>query len=62
MMAAIMAKVTRDRYMRQTHKIWPEYEFNRHVGYGTKVHIIALGKHGPCDIHRRSYLTKIRIN
>ncbi len=53
--ASILAKVTRDEYMQQMHELYPEYGFNKHKGYGTKLHNEALEKHGPCAIHRKSY-------
>ena len=53
--ASILAKVTRDRLMREYHKQWPEYGFAQHKGYGTAAHLAALKQHGPCPIHRRSF-------
>jgi len=53
--ASIYAKVTRDRMMEEMHKIYPEYNFAQHKGYGTKIHMDALKKHGPCEIHRKSF-------
>lgn len=53
--ASIVAKVIRDRIMEYYHNIYPEYGFNRHKGYGTKVHLSALKKFGPCPIHRKSF-------
>jgi ribonuclease HII len=53
--ASVLAKVTRDRYMIEISKKYPEYGFDRHMGYGTKQHIEAITKYGPCDIHRRSF-------
>ncbi|PIP28054.1 MAG: ribonuclease HII [Candidatus Moranbacteria bacterium CG23_combo_of_CG06-09_8_20_14_all_35_22] len=53
--ASIYAKVTRDRMMGEMHKIYPEYNFAQHKGYGTKIHMDALKKHGPCEIHRKSF-------
>ena len=53
--ASIIAKVTRDREMQQLDKEFPQYGFAKHKGYGTKEHVAALKKHGPCTIHRRSY-------
>ena len=55
-LASIIAKVKRDRIMKRNHKKFPQYGFDEHVGYGTKKHIAALKKHGPCSIHRRSFL------
>ncbi|MBR2599291.1 MAG: ribonuclease HII [Erysipelotrichaceae bacterium] len=53
--ASILAKVTRDRIMYEYDKIYPEYGFARHKGYGTKAHLEALEKYGVTPIHRRSY-------
>ncbi len=53
--ASIIAKVTRDRIMEEMHKKYPNYGFNKHKGYGTKIHLEALRKHGPCPIHRVSF-------
>ena len=53
--ASILAKVTRDRYMKEMAIKYPEYGFERHVGYGTKAHMEALQRYGPCEIHRRSF-------
>lgn len=53
--ASILAKVTRDRYMKEISLKYPEYYFEKHVGYGTKLHMDMLKKYGPCDIHRRSF-------
>jgi len=53
--ASIIAKVTRDRIMEKYHKKYPQYEFDKHKGYGTKLHIQMLKKHGPCPIHRKSF-------
>lgn len=54
-LASIIAKVTRDRMMVRYHKKYPQYGFDRHKGYGTKLHFAMLKKHGPCKIHRRSF-------
>lgn len=53
--ASILAKVTRDRLMIEFHEKYPEYEFDKHKGYGTKIHNEALKKYGYCKIHRLSY-------
>ncbi len=53
--ASIVAKVTRDRLMEDFDKIYPQYGFKKHKGYGTAEHLEALEKHGPCPIHRRSF-------
>ncbi|WP_294548739.1 ribonuclease HII [uncultured Pseudoflavonifractor sp.] len=57
--ASILAKVSRDRYMEEMAKLYPEYEFERHKGYGTKLHFELLKKYGPCPIHRKSFLKKM---
>ena len=56
--ASIIAKVTRDRIMREWDKVYPEYGFASHKGYGTAKHIAAIKEFGPCPIHRRSFITK----
>lgn len=53
--ASIVAKVWRDRIMREMHTLYPDYEFARHKGYGTKLHMEKLKEHGPCPIHRKSF-------
>lgn len=53
--ASIIAKVTRDRIMRQMDEIYPEYGFAGHKGYGTAKHIAAIKEYGLCKIHRRSF-------
>ena len=53
--ASILAKVDRDNLMIEYGKEYPEYGFDRNMGYGTKEHLDALKKYGVCDIHRRSY-------
>ena len=53
--ASIIAKVTRDRIMYDYHKIYPEYGFDQHKGYGTKLHLEKINSLGPCAIHRRSF-------
>jgi ribonuclease HII len=53
--ASICAKVYRDDLMKKYDEKYPVYGFGRHKGYGTKVHLGALKKHGPCDIHRKSF-------
>lgn len=53
--ASILAKVERDRYMRKIAKRYPQYMFEKHVGYGTKLHMDLLKEYGPCDIHRGSF-------
>lgn len=54
--ASIVAKVTRDRQMAEADRLYPEYGFARNKGYGTREHIEALKKYGPCPIHRRSFI------
>lgn len=54
--ASILAKVTRDEYMVKLAEEYPEYGFEKHKGYGTKVHIEALKEYGPCVYHRLSFL------
>ena len=54
--ASILAKVTRDRLCYEYDKIYPEYSFGKHKGYGTKAHMEALRKYGPCPVHRPSFL------
>ena len=54
--ASIVAKVTRDRQMAEADKLYPEYGFARNKGYGTKEHIDALRKYGPCPIHRKTFI------
>ncbi len=56
--ASIIAKVTRDRMMYEYDKIYPQYGFAGHKGYGTAKHIAAIKEYGPCPIHRRSFITK----
>ena len=53
--ASVLAKVTRDRIMDDYHKLYPQYEFNRHKGYGTKLHRNLIQEHGPCPIHRNTF-------
>ena len=59
--ASIIAKVTRDRIMREYDKLYPEYGFDSHKGYGTAKHIEAIKKYGLCPIHRRSFVKNICI-
>ena len=53
--ASILAKVTRDRIMREWDEVYPQYGFAKHKGYGTAAHIAAIKEHGLCPIHRRSF-------
>jgi ribonuclease HII len=55
MAASILAKVSRDRHMRELHAQWPQYGFDEHKGYSTPAHLAALIRHGPCPQHRRSF-------
>lgn len=59
--ASILAKVTRDREMLLLHEQFPQYGFEKHKGYGTKEHLAALEKYGPCAIHRRFYEPVARL-
>ena len=54
--ASIIAKVTRDRIMREWDEIYPQYGFINHKGYGTAKHIQALKEYGPCPIHRKTFI------
>ncbi len=54
--ASILAKVTRDRIMVEYDSMYPEYEFAKHKGYGTKAHIEAIKEYGPCPIHRKTFI------
>lgn len=56
--ASILAKVSRDRYMVEMSKRYPQYRFDKHKGYGTRLHYEALDTYGPCPIHRRTFLAK----
>lgn len=53
--ASVIAKVERDRIMVKMGKRYPQYDFHKHKGYGTRAHLEALRVHGPCVIHRRSF-------
>ena len=57
--ASVLAKVTRDHIMLEYDEQYPEYGFKQHKGYGTKVHREAILTHGPCPIHRRSFLKNL---
>lgn len=57
--ASILAKVSRDRYMVETAAVYPEYLFERHKGYGTKLHYEKLREYGPSEIHRMSFLKNL---
>lgn len=57
--ASILAKVSRDRYMLEMAEKYPQYGFEKHKGYGTKLHYEMIEKYGICDIHRKSFLKKV---
>ena len=57
--ASVLAKVTRDRLMLEYDKKYPEYNFKKHKGYGTKEHTELIKQYGPCEIHRPSFLKNI---
>ena len=56
--ASILAKVTHDRAIIEASKIYKNYGFEKHKGYGTKAHVAAIKEHGYCNIHRRSFKVK----
>lgn len=53
--ASVLAKVSRDRYMRQMAELYPLYEFEKHKAYGTARHRELIAKYGPCPIHRKTF-------
>ncbi|MBE6983337.1 MAG: ribonuclease HII [Ruminococcaceae bacterium] len=57
--ASILAKVTRDDYMEEMAKVYPQYDFEIHKGYGTKRHYEAIAAYGPSPIHRMTFLKKL---
>ena len=57
--ASILAKVARDRYMKALDEQYPEYQFSKHKGYGTKLHYEMINKYGPSPVHRPSFLKKM---
>jgi ribonuclease HII len=57
--ASVLAKVSRDRYMLEMAEKYPQYEFEKHKGYGTKLHYEKIAQYGISEIHRRSFLKKI---
>lgn len=57
--ASILAKVARDRKLRELDKLYPKYGFSKHKGYGTKAHYEAILEHGPSPVHRMSFLKKL---
>ena len=60
--ASIIAKVTRDRIMKEWNEIYPQYGFEKHKGYGTKMHIDAIKEYGLCPLHRLSFVKNIIKN
>lgn len=60
--ASILAKVSRDRYMTELAEKYPEYRFDKHKGYGTKLHNELILEYGPCPAHRMSFLKKLLEN
>lgn len=59
--ASILAKVTRDRYCLEMDEKYPQYQFAKHKGYGTKLHYEMIAEYGICDEHRRTFLKKILL-
>jgi ribonuclease HII len=57
--ASILAKVTRDRYMYELAQAYPQYHFEKHKGYGTKLHYEAIREYGPSPVHRMSFLKRM---
>ena len=55
--ASIVAKVTRDRFMEEMAKKYPQYDFASNKGYGSAKHIAAIKEHGPCEIHRKTFIS-----
>lgn len=60
--ASVLAKVSRDRYMKQIAEKYPQYAFEKHKGYGTKLHYEMLEKYGVSDVHRKTFLRKFYDN
>lgn len=60
--ASILAKVSRDRYMKKLAEKYPQYQFEKHKGYGTKLHNEMILKYGPSSVHRMSFLKKLLKN
>lgn len=60
--ASILAKVSRDRYMLQMAELYPQYQFEKHKGYGTQLHYELLGEYGISEIHRKSFLKTLDQN
>lgn len=59
--ASVLAKTARDAEMRTMHERFPQYRFDRHKGYPTEEHLAALGRHGACEIHRRTFAPVRRV-
>jgi ribonuclease HII len=57
--ASILAKTARDRYMKEQAKLYPEYAFEKHKGYGTKLHVELLLKYGACPLHRKLFVDTV---
>ena len=57
--ASILAKVSRDRVMKMMDEVYPQYQFAKHKGYGTKLHVEMIREYGPSPIHRKTFLKKI---
>ena len=57
--ASILAKVARDRYMKEIAEKYPQYAFEKHKGYGTKLHNELILEHGPSEVHRKTFLRKL---
>jgi len=60
--ASILAKTVRDAQMRELHRLFPHYAFDRHMGYPTAAHLAALRVHGPSPVHRRSFSPVAQLN
>ncbi len=60
--ASVLAKVSRDRYMLEMAQLYPEYQFEKHKGYGTKLHYQMLAQYGVSEIHRKSFLKTLDAN
>ena len=59
--ASVLAKVHRDRWCAEVDRLWPQYGFAAHKGYGTAAHLAALQDHGVCELHRRSFAPVARL-
>ncbi len=59
--ASVLAKVSRDRYMKKLTVTYPQYQFERHKGYGTKLHYELIREYGKSEVHRPSFLKSIKI-